>query len=198
MTIVVKDGLGVTKYVSATGAGSSGDPFIPQHGVYSSPVQNEIFSKKADTVGDGSGTENMNVDGSSTSVLFKIAPPAGEIWQVTRLILYVEDGGTFDSGFWGNNITLSTGLDVEVQSESFTGDIAEAIKTSGEMTALCFDITHQNFGQGNEFCAWRWTFSKAGGNIRLIGDDGDYIGIEVNDDIDGLVKQYATFQGFKE
>ena len=161
-----------------------------------------LFFQRLDTTGDGSGTTNMAVNGSSTSVVFKIKPDIGEIVNITRIMVYIEDAGTFDSGKWGNAVVLTNGINFSNKIEDVVSDILGFnIKTHGDMSSVCFDISHETFGSGNEFVCYRWTFTKAGDAIQLQGEaDGhaDELQVTINDDMTDLVSQYIVAQGYYE
>ena len=154
----------------------------------------DLLYQRLDTTGDGSGTTNMNVDGSVTPVTFKIEPGAGDLYKIARIIIFVEDNGTFDSDKWGNGITLANGFNFKLQRDNVTTDlIGFSIKTTGEMASVCHDIDHRSFGTGNEFVSFRWTFTKAGSAIDLYNEDE--LQLVVNDDMTNMIKMYVHAQG---
>lgn len=144
---------------------------------------------------------NMNVDGSTTPKRFKIQPPPGQIWQLTRIIFMMRDDGSFDSGGWGNNggTPLDNGVSIGLTIKGTDYDKSVVPwKTVADLGAIAHDLTHHNFGQGAEFLTMRLTFSKAGQNIRLVGDDGDNLWMDISDDLQYLLEQRAMAQGFVE
>jgi hypothetical protein len=154
----------------------------------------ELLYQRLDTTGDGSGTTNMNVDGSITPITFKIKPSGGQLIKVARIIILVEDTGTFDSDKWGNGITLANGFNFKHKKSGITTDLLGfSIKTTGEMSSICHDLDHRSFGTGNEFVSFRLTFTKAGSTINLYNDDE--LQLVVNDDMTDLVKMYVHAQG---
>ena len=154
-----------------------------------------LFYQRLDTVGDGSGTSNIALaDGSSTPVIFRIVPEDGELVKIARLMIFVEDTGTFDSGDWGNGITLTNGFNFKLTRDGVTTDLLGfGIKTTGEMSSICHDLDHRSFGSGNEFVSFRWTFTKAGATVNLYNDDE--LQLVINDDMTDLVKMYVHAQG---
>lgn len=155
-----------------------------------------LFYQRLDTVGDGSGSSNMAVDGSSTPVIFKIKPIPGGSVNIARIIMYIEDSGSFDSGKWGNGITITNGIEFKQKENGATTDLLGfPIKTSGDMASLCHDLSHHKFGSGNEFITYRWTFSKAGGSIELHAGYSDELQIIINDDLTDLVLMNVIAQG---
>jgi hypothetical protein len=139
-------------------------------------------------IGTGSGQQR-----------FWIAPPVGELYYVSRMIVNVEDSGTFDSGKYGNNVVLDNGIKVNAKHESgqketlLTGQ--KTIQKNVDWGGVCYDVVYQAFGQGNNFLSVRWTFSKAGRPLKLDGDTGDYLEVVVSDDMTGLVGHLFLVQG---
>jgi hypothetical protein len=114
----------------------------------------------------------------------------------------VEDVGTLDSGYYGNNIVLTSGIVVRAQQNGnqvtarLTGN--SPILTNAEWADFCYDVVKTDFGQGNVFLHVRWTFAKSGRPIRLVGDEGDFLEVVLGDDFTGLVSHGFTVQGFVE
>ena len=157
------------------------------------------FVKKLDTVGDGTGSTNQNVDGSSTPIIFKVKPASGEILNVTRIIFLLRDNSSFDSGGWGalGGTPLTNGCQLGKKIDGVDYKTFE-LKSNADIAGLCFDISHNNWGSGDEFLTARFTFTKLGAPIRLIGDNGDELNFTINDDLTGLTDQYITAEGYFE
>lgn len=196
--IQIKDGAGVAKYLAASGAGTDSDPFTPQGAIGNAYLDNLPLYQYADTVGDGSGITNMGVDGSTTPVSFKVAPPAGKIYYVARVIASVRDGGTFDSGGWGNNggSPLPVGINVILNWNSTVVSLtAEKIKSHYDLASVSYDCSHHDWGAGDEFVSFRFTFTKAGQFIKLDGNVGDSLEFVINDDLTYLTDMRVSVQG---
>jgi len=167
--------------------------------VASTGEKNIVFVKKLDTIGDGSGSESQNIDGSITPVVFKLKPPGGDIYNVTRIIFLIRDNASFDSGGWGalGGTPLSNGcvLGKVLDGTSYSGF---TLKSNADIAGLCFDIAHDSWGSGDEFLTARFTFTKLGAPIRLIGDNGDELNFTINDNLTGLTDQYITAEGYFE
>lgn len=169
--------------------------------IVESPVSNRLFSRFADTNGDGTGLKSLIADYSSAAEEVFIAPAAGEVMVVSRVIISVEDAGTFDAAKWGNNITLTNGIKIfeesgGVEITDYTDGLP--IKSSGEAAARFHDVTIHSFGTGNQILSGRYTFAKHGKPIRLVGELGDRLVVELNDNFTGLVAQKFLFQGYYE
>ena len=110
----------------------------------------------------------------------------------------VEDGGSIDSGSYGNGIALTNGIRVYLKNSSdevmqeFT---AFPIKTNAHWAAHCHDLTVHDFGTGNGLESIRWTFSKSGQPIIVKFDQGEYFEVYLNDNFSGLVNHTFIVQG---
>lgn len=156
------------------------------------------FFRYADTVGDGSGITNANVDGSSSPIVFKLAARESEDGlDVNRLIAFARDNGSFDSGSYGNGISMTSGITLKIYNsdDSQYLDLLDGkpIKANVDWKRASYDITVSEFGSGSEAMSIRWTFSKAGEPIKLRG--GRYIGVSINDDLTALQEHTFQFQG---
>lgn len=150
-----------------------------------------------DTVGDGSGINEAVGDYSGTPQGFKFKPSIGSA-LIERVIIMIEDGGSFDSGLYGNGISLTNGIKVYLKDKDdniINEYTSFPIKTNGDLAGHCHDFNHFNWGAGNEVASIRWTFSKAGEPIFISAHEGEYLEFYLNDDFSGLVKHRFTIQG---
>lgn len=143
-----------------------------------------------DTVGDESGSIQMNVDGSATPVDFKITAPDDMTYFIHRFVGLIVDTGSFDSGSYGNGLALTNGQ-ILVYHNPVIGERVMTnqypIKKNVDFAAYCYDITHHSWGSGDEALAWRFTIAKDGATFRL--DSGCSLIWRVRDDMTGLVEQ---------
>lgn len=157
----------------------------------------------ADEVGDGSGNINAVGDYLASLTEFAIAPPAGKVFSIARMIVTVRDTGSFDSGSYGNGLTLVNGISVEKRTgvvngaSSLVQSLTDPVKieTNTDWGSYCYDIGVSNFGQGDEVMLVRWTFARAGVALRLDGDANEYLAVRLNDDFTGLVGHVFNMQG---
>ncbi len=199
--IDIKDGNSVDRIIKSTGAGTAGDPFIPVQDISTTGPQKIRLDRFLDTNGDGSGANLVTGDYSSAEEIFYIQPSAGEAFRVARIIIYIEDTGSFDSGSYGNGLALANGIQVRVQNDG--GTIADMtaglpVKTNTQWGRMCYDIKTSNFGSGNEAMGVRWTFTAGGQFVRLDGDNNERLEVVVNDDFSSLVDHSFLVQGFIE
>lgn len=149
-----------------------------------------------------SDNEDANKDYSTTPTYFHVAPPAGEVWYIARMMPYIQDGGSFDSGGYGNNSSpLTNGIEIKVyegETEKIALTNSQPIKQNTHWKKFCYDITISTFGSGDESLGARWTFTNGGTFIRLDGDLAQSIRVELSDDLSYLVSHTFLFQGYKE
>ena len=146
-----------------------------------------------DTVGDGSGTTNANVDGS-TPVEFKLVP-ARSI-AVTRMIVTIRDTGAFPgTGYGGIAGGLDPGLTITTKDSG--GNVTDLcggvpLVTTYDWNRMCYDGTSLNVGGSDNYFHARWTFAKSGAPLHL--ESGDSLIVTINDDCTGLVEHYFFIQ----
>jgi hypothetical protein len=163
--------------------------------------QKAIICRQADTVGDGTGSINMNVDGSVTPVVFRIKPPLTEVYRFAWWMLTIEDSGAFDSSGWGNNggVPLTNGM---LFQKSINGVVTPlfncAIKSHIDLASMVVDFNHHAFGTGNEFVAARWKITDTGQYFRLDGATNDELQIVIRDNLTHLVSQRVRVSGYVE
>jgi hypothetical protein len=151
---------------------------------------------------DGSGvTFAANGDYSGAGQLFRFGPPAGENWQVERLIVLIEDGN-MPPDEYGELGALTNGIQVIVTGDSRATNVISGslpIKTNTHWSRRCFDgAPIQGFAAGNSVFRVRWTFERAGQDIRLVGDENDHLDVRLDDNFSGLVDHTFFFDGYKE
>ena len=159
-----------------------------------------IKSRFADTVGDGSGSINAAVDGSSTPVIFRIKPGPSETFYIQRVIISIIDNGSLDSGGYGNGVELTNG--VQILYKRFVGEAGETtlidltgglpITQNMQWHALCHDETLSTYGSGDQGASWRYTFSKdtGGDPIILNGANKEELQFVIRDNISTLAEQH--------
>lgn len=149
--------------------------------------------------GDGTGTTNAIGDYSVTPLSLKYGPSSTEDVEIGRMIVKIEDAGTFDADKYGNNITLTNGIRCYVKdsSDAVIEEItAFPIISSGDWAGHCHDVTLHSFGTGNNVLTVRWTFSRSGHPIELHLTNGQYFEIYLNDDFTGLIEHRFQIQGY--
>jgi len=143
-------------------------------------------------------TDNMNVDGSSTTQIFSIGPVGGgaavEI-DITRLLGFIADGVAMDDGKFGGISALTNGVVLRHNNDVLT-NIWNS-KTNGDFGLLCYDIAYTDKAPaGENGFRFRNTYagpSKHGVTIRL--EAGDTLEVLIQDDLTGLTDFNMMAQG---
>jgi len=148
------------------------------------------------------GVRNANVDGSVTPVTYKIEPPPGQIWDITKTSIYLEgDTAAMTHTLFGDIAALTNGVVLQVSRRSVVkyevllnakANIdfmrsSGATKVQPSMTALAFGL-HSFKTYGNE--------AYSGAMIRLDGDQLDKLEFVVQDDLTSLVLVKIKAQGY--
>jgi len=170
--------------------------------VSSAGAQQKLLSRFLDTVGDGSGTKEGISDYSSTPGILRIAPGAGEVFRIARLIVSIEDTAGFAATGYGDVAgELTNGITVRVHDgTSLLMDLTDGVPlvSNADWSARCYDADVKTWGSGNDLLAVRWTFTKSGQYIRLDGDESEEFQVYLNDDFTGLVSHRFLIQGYVE
>ena len=162
----------------------------------------DFLNRHLDTVGDGSGSHDGNVDGSTTSVLFCLNPPTSGAHVIHRLHVVIEDGGSFRTNTYGALAELANGLRVGYFNTA-TGAIVEDLTATHAITSNfgwalhAYPATLYEWGGGNSHLVAIWDFAEDG--LSLLVDSGDptrCFGVEVRDDLTGLVAHEFIVYGY--
>jgi hypothetical protein len=116
---------------------------------------------------------------------------------ITDFVIAVEDVGVMDSGFYGNNITLTNGIRLigEAVPGVEIGDFldGEIIMTNADWGRYG-DIEFMEWGQGNSQYAAHFHFMKDHGQPMML-PKGMRLVVLLNDDFGGLVNQKFLAMG---
>lgn len=164
--------------------------------------QDKVIFSKFMTLDNDGVTIDSAVDGSSVKKSFVVKPKPGEIMKIARLISSIIDGGSFDSGSYGNGLALTNGITAFFRIDGVDTfpafDPQFPIKTNPDWAAACFDGRLDDYGQGDAQLVNRFTFTKFGKFMVLDGNKGDEFVIYINDDLTGLSRQLFLLQGYYE
>lgn len=166
---------------------------IPQ-GVQESSL---LLNRPMTTNGLPGGDMNINGDGSSTPIDYYVEALENEKLLVARAMIHVVDFGTFDSGSYGNGITLTNGIQIFYRRGGIDLDVTNGlpVKTNVDWGRWCYDINISSFGIGNEALNARWSLTKYGTPWGIVLEEGDRLGVRLNDDLSGLVEQSIILEG---
>lgn len=131
-------------------------------------------------------THDLNVDGSTIAQTFKVTPPAGVQWDITRIKFHLEDSTAMDDGTFGGDAALTNGFVLRMVNGSYK-NIFNA-KTNGDIALFCNERTYATkppAGTGHAMNATRVFAGQQnnGVTVRLDGDSGDELEIIIQDDL---------------
>jgi hypothetical protein len=152
--------------------------------------------------GVAGGDHDANVDGSATPVLFKVSPPAAGVIAIGHLSLTVRDSGAFRAERYGALATLASGVVVGLFKDSdgslvqsFTN--SHAVQANAQWAHYCNETQLNTWGSGDSFLTAHWEFlSDSGVSILLVAGSDLAFGVQINDDLTGLVEHEFLVQGF--
>jgi len=145
------------------------------------------------------GSTTDGVGNYTTPEEFKITCETGSRkLHIARMIVYIEDAGSFDMEKYGNGLTLVNGIHISVKDSGGTEivdlDGGVNVFSNGGWGALCHDVTVHTYGTGNNSLTARWTFAKSGTPVSL--SSGEEFIVTLHDDFTALVKHTFMIQGF--
>lgn len=117
---------------------------------------------------------------------------------VMHLAVVLQDVGTFDSGFYGNNIVLTNGIRFVIKDADGTEvkDIMDGhvVHTNGDWVHHAEDLTLHAFGQGNPYLTAHFEFwNQVGVPLHLPANHS--INMVLHDDFTGLVEHEFLLKG---
>jgi hypothetical protein len=161
----------------------------------SSPKKGVFVSRHVFNSGE-SPTHTMNVDGSSTPVVFSVGPASGKRWYITRLIMVLEDVAMNWNKF-GGITALTNGVSIDYDDTGSNINLLDIhdIKTNQQFTHWAYDA-EINSGS-TDVLRVRWTFDKSGTALQMNNANSDTFNITVNDDLTGLITFIGVIQGYE-
>ena len=158
-----------------------------------------ILNRYLDANGDGTGNKNFVGDYSLAQEIANIHPGADEVFYLSRMIVTIQDGVGFAAAKYGAiNGGLANGIQVRVIDDSgvrvdFTDGVP--IVNNASWAGFCYDADVKAWGVGDEFLPVRWTFSKSGAAVKLIGANNARLEVLMDDDLSDLVAHRFLVQG---
>ena len=158
---------------------------------------NRVYETASTTVLISS--REMNVDGSSTPVVFSISPLAVQSGDIVRAICSITDNSDMDFETFGGISALTKGLVLRINNGDGTFRNISNFKTNGDIENYAFDSRfEENNGGGVRSFSARLTWagpSKHGVAIRLDGSLSESLELLVQDDLTALSSMRWIAQG---
>jgi len=145
---------------------------------------------------------NMNVEAmQATPQSFRVYPPNGSIYHITRILIEMTHRTAGDNGLFGNLNELDNGVVVRRYDgasgiyNSFTN-----WKTNNDLVTDMYDVTYapRSGGNGDYGTNAIGRFTDAGAIVYLDGTAGDFFEILIQDDLSELESFKIKAQGHKE
>ena len=160
-----------------------------------------IISQHLTVAGDGTGAHSFIGD-QTGPVIIKIAPAAGEIFRIARLIVIIEDDSFLPAGY-GEIAALGTGIRVAERSGGVEVNLltdGHNVTTNAGWGHFCFEQRLEDWGKttDTETLLSQWDFTKLGQFVCLDGDLGQDLAVTLDDDFTGLIDHAFIVQGFQE
>jgi len=141
---------------------------------------------------------NMAVNGSLANPLtFKIKPPTGTKWQITRFLISITDGSAMDDGLFGGIPELSNGVVLKAITEAGRTVVFGNWKNNGDIKLDMYDVEYSDKAPaGENGLRGRWTFTKAEVVAEINGDDPlQEMEVVIQDDLTDLTSFRIKAQG---
>lgn len=154
------------------------------------------FWRFLDTAGDGTGTKNaVGSTYATTPTNFYLQPPAGAVYNISRLIVSIEDSAVITPTLYGS-VTITNGVLLRRVSGSTVITLTDGISVTGNIGWRRFcEVTQTNVsGVTNQLQAV-CDFSPP---IRLSGDRSERLEARLADDMSGLDGHYFVAEGYRE
>ena len=210
--------LGLKIQFSAVGTGATG--FLITTDYYVTDVSANAFGLATTLANAIAGTKITAVDNSAgtwtvevqSGQILRAGPPAGEIWEIFRMMIRLEDGAAqFNADKYGAVNALTNGVQIQIgqsddtvlhylTGEAEDGTAQHSLKSNMDWFGAHYNIKEATFGSGNDAIVGRWSFWKGEKDQRgliLYGYRGDEFQVVINDDLSGLVKHEFHIEGTK-
>ena len=156
-----------------------------------------------DTVGDGSGDINANVDGSITPILFKCLPPAEGALVFAEVTIIIEGTGNFKTNTYGGLAALTNGLQLGLFDKDTEEPVVELtaphrVRTNVDWALYAYPVTLSAWGGGSSHITANWDARKAGGaGVLLAAGSQLALGVKISDDLTGLANHFFVLKGYQ-
>lgn len=144
---------------------------------------------------------DMNVNGATTPVTFRIYPTAGHKWDITRILILIRDDAAMDDGKFGALAELANGLVIRAKRSDAAYENIFAARSNGSFANRTYDAQYidATLGPSGQYSLRiRRTFGgqdKNGVVVRLDGDQGGEFQAIVQDNLTGLTHFRIIAQG---
>lgn len=146
-----------------------------------------------DSVGDGSGSNNAAVDGSSEQKVFRIAGDQDQLYSFERMVIRIESVGSPLPSLFCARPALSAGVRFVYHRFGREHDLlaGETIKSNASMERFADQVEHRHGGLATPAVTIvRWSFKKP-----IVIQSDDMLCMTINDDLSALTWLSVHMQG---
>jgi len=156
--------------------------------------QGSFFGRFLDTVGDGTGNANANVDGSVTPQEFRVTVPIGYLLMIDELLVSVRDNGLFVASGYGGLPTLTNGIQMLYSAHAGAALVDRTpqrpVVCNGCWALYATDYQIRLSTASDTLHTTRHDFRTP----LIIGQGGEYVA-RIRDDMTGLTQHYFRVHG---
>lgn len=138
---------------------------------------------------------SLVVGSVASPISYRITPPTGAVWQMTRVLISITSTTAMDDAKFGGIPALTNGVVIKGETSVRTAVVTNW-KSNTDMINDMFDIEYSSKAPaGSNGLRGRWTFTKAEFIIEMDGDNGDFSEILIQDDLTALSTFTIKAQG---
>lgn len=123
-----------------------------------------------DVNGDGTGSIDMNTDGSTVPVDFRLLCPPKRTLYLEDISVFLQDEGNFTAAGYGSLATLGNGIALSIKTSSGTIlDVTDQlpIRSNSDWLAYAFKTESYNFSAGQSVLSFNYNLNQSGKPLTL-------------------------------
>lgn len=144
------------------------------------------------------GVSNAIGDYRSAPVDFAVESERPGTFSIARVIVYLESAGGMKAQDYGKiKDGLPNGIRVLLmRNGSVVEDLTDGlpVRKNAGWGRVCYDVSVNGWGSGNDFLVARWTFTQAG--VPVVLTEGTRLTFRLQDDFRSLVAHHFMAQGY--
>lgn len=140
-----------------------------------------------DVNGDGTGSIDMNIDGSVVPVDFRLLCPPGRTLYLEDVSVFIQDEGNFAAAGYGGIATLAVGTSLGIKTTSgMIVDVTDQlpIRSNSDWLAYAFKTESYDFSAGQSVLSFNYNLNSSGRPL-VLGPGMEWFAT-VNDDLSAL------------
>ncbi len=129
-------------------------------------------------------------------ITYKITPPAGETWSISRMLIAAVDATAMDDGTFAGMAALINGMVIRLNSANVKENLA-VWRSNGDIAEDTYGVIYvSNPPTGEYGMRALWPFSEMKAGLKLVGDTSDSLDIIIQDTLN-IDEFKIKFQGHK-